>query len=116
MVNKTLHWIQNQGGVDVIQARNAEKAALIYDAIDESDGFYIGHAEKPYRSKMNITFNLQTPEMEKDFIARGKELGFVGLGGHRSVGGCRASAYNAVPLEACQALADYMKQYQKDHE
>ena len=54
--------------------------------------------------------------MEKDFIARGKELGFVGLGGHRSVGGCRASAYNAVPLEACQALADYMKQYQKDHE
>lgn len=116
MVNKTLHWIQNQGGVDVIQARNAEKAALIYDAIDKSDGFYIGHAEKPYRSKMNITFNLQTPEMEKDFIARGKELGFVGLGGHRSVGGCRASAYNAVPLEACQALADYMKQYQKDHE
>ena len=116
MVNKTLHWIQNQGGVDVIQARNAEKAALIYDAIDQSGGFYIGHAEKPYRSKMNITFNLQTPEMEKDFIARGKELGFVGLGGHRSVGGCRASAYNAVPLEACQALADYMKQYQKDHE
>lgn len=116
MVNKTLHWIQNQGGVDVIQARNAEKAALIYDAIDKSDGFYIGHAEKPYCSKMNITFNLQTPEMEKDFIARGKELGFVGINGHRSVGGCRASAYNAVPLEACQALADYMKQYQKDHE
>lgn len=116
MVNKTLHWIKNQGGVDAIAARNAKKAALIYDVIDASEGFYIGHAEKPYRSKMNITFNLQTPEMEKDFIARGKEKGFVGINGHRSVGGCRASAYNAVTLEACQALADYMKDYQKDHQ
>lgn len=116
MVNKTLHWIENQGGVDVIAARNAEKAALIYDVIDASEGFYIGHAEKPYRSKMNITFNLQTPEMEKDFITRGKAEGFVGINGHRSVGGCRASCYNAVPMDACQALADYMKQYQKDHQ
>lgn len=116
MVNKTLHWIQNQGGVDVIARRNAEKAALIYDVIDASDGFYVGHAEKPYRSNMNITFNLATPEMEKDFIAKGKAAGFVGINGHRSVGGCRASAYNAVPVEACQALADYMKQYQKEHQ
>lgn len=116
MVNKTLHWIKAQGGVEAIAKRNAEKAKLIYDAIDESAGFYIGHAEKPYRSKMNITFNLQTPEMEKDFIAKGKAAGFVGINGHRSVGGCRASAYNAVTLEACQALADFMRQYQKDHQ
>lgn len=116
MVNKTLHWIKNQGGVDVVAARNAAKAKLIYDVIDQSEGFYIGHAESAYRSKMNITFNLQTPEMEKDFIAQGKAAGFVGINGHRSVGGCRASAYNAVPVEACEALAEYMKQYQKNHQ
>lgn len=116
MVNKTLHWIKNQGGVDVVAARNAAKAKLIYDVIDQSEGFYIGHAEPAYRSKMNITFNLQTPEMEKDFIAQGKAAGFVGINGHRSVGGCRASAYNAVPVEACEALAEYMKQYQKKHQ
>lgn len=116
MVNKTLHWIKNQGGVDVVAARNAAKAKLIYDVIDQSEGFYIGHAEPAYRSKMNITFNLQTPEMEKDFIAQGKAVGFVGINGHRSVGGCRASAYNAVPVEACEALAEYMKQYQKNHQ
>lgn len=115
MVNKTLHWIKAQGGVDVIAARNAKKAKLIYDVIDQSEGFYIGHAEPAYRSNMNITFNLQTPEMEKDFIAQGKAAGFVGINGHRSVGGCRASAYNAVPVEACEALAEYMKQYQKNH-
>ncbi len=116
MVNKTLHWIKNQGGVDVVAARNAAKAKLIYDVIDQSEGFYIGHAEPAYRSKMNITFNLQTSEMEKDFIAQGKAAGFVGINGHRSVGGCRASAYNAVPVEACEALAEYMKQYQKNHQ
>lgn len=116
MVNKTLHWIKNQGGVDAVAARNAAKAKLIYDVIDQSEGFYIGHAEPAYRSKMNITFNLQTPEMEKDFIAQGKAAGFVGINGHRSVGGCRASAYNAVPVEACEALAEYMKQYQKNHQ
>ena len=116
MVNKTLHWIKEQGGVDVIAARNAKKAKLIYDVIDQSEGFYIGHAEPAYRSNMNITFNLQTPEMEKDFIAQGKAAGFVGINGHRSVGGCRASAYNAVPVEACEALAEYMKQYQKNHQ
>lgn len=116
MVNKTLHWIERQGGVEAIQARNEEKAALIYDVIDQSEGFYRGHAERPYRSRMNITFNLASPEMEADFIQKGKEAGFVGIGGHRSVGGCRASTYNAVPVEACQALADFMRAYQADHQ
>ena len=115
MVNKTLHWIQDQGGVEAIAANNARKAACIYDVIDASNGFYKGHAEKAYRSKMNITFNLATPEMEKDFIAKGKAAGFVGINGHRSVGGCRASAYNAVPMEACEALATFMKEYQAAH-
>lgn len=116
MINKTLHWIKKQGGVDVIAANNAAKAQVIYDAIDNSNGFYIGHAEKEYRSKMNITFNLANKELEKDFVEQAKAAGFVGVGGHRLVGGCRASAYNAVPMEACQALAEFMQKYQKQHQ
>lgn len=116
MINKTLHWIKKQGGVDVIAANNAAKAQVIYDAIDNSNGFYIGHAEKEYRSKMNITFNLADKELEKDFVEQAKAAGFVGVGGHRLVGGCRASAYNAVPMEACQALAEFMQKYQKQHQ
>ena len=112
MVNKTLHWIKRQGGVSAIAARNKEKAQLIYDVIDQSNGFYRGHAEPASRSLMNITFNLPTAELEKDFIAEGKKHGFVGIGGHRLVGGCRVSAYNAVTVEACRALADFMKEYQ----
>ena len=115
MVNKTLHWIKAQGGVAAIEARNKEKAQLIYDVIDNSNGFYRGHADKASRSRMNITFNLPTAEMEKDFIAEGKKRGFVGIGGHRLVGGCRVSTYNAVTVEACEALADFMKEYQNQH-
>mgnify|MGYP002233746841 FL=1 len=72
MVNKTMHWIKAQGGVKAIAARNREKAQLIYDVIDASRGFYRGHAEKASRSLMNITFNLPTQELEKDFIAEQK--------------------------------------------
>ena len=115
MVNKTLHWIKRQGGVSAIAARNKEKAQLIYDVIDQSNGFYRGHAEPASRSLMNITFNLPTAELEKDFIAEGKKRCFVGIGGHRLVGGCRVSAYNAVTVEACRALADFMKEYQNKH-
>lgn len=115
MINKTLHWIKKQGGVNAIAKSNAAKAKLIYDVIDNSSGFYKGHAQKDYRSLMNITFNLATQEMEKEFVAQGKAQGFVGIGGHRLVGGCRASTYNAVPMEACQALADFMKEYMEKH-
>ena len=116
MINKTLKWIKKMGGVDAIAKLNEAKAKIIYDVIDNSQGFYKGHAEKAYRSKMNITFNLATPELEKDFVAKGKAAGFVGIGGHRLVGGCRASTYNAVPLEACEALAEFMREYQKEQE
>ena len=115
MVNKTLHWIKRQGGVEVVAKNNAEKAQVIYDVIDNSNGFFIGHAEKEYRSKMNITFNLADKDLEKDFVAKAKAAGFIGVGGHRLVGGCRASTYNAVPMEACQSLAEFMKQYQAEH-
>lgn len=113
MINKTLHWLKALGGAEAAERSNIAKAGLIYDAIDHSGGFYRGHAEKAFRSRMNITFNLPTPELEKDFVAKAKAAGFIGIGGHRLVGGCRASAYNAVPRAACEALAQFMEDYRK---
>jgi len=110
-----LAWVREQGGVAAIHKRNVEKAALIYDAIDRSGGFYRGHAEPASRSLMNITFRLATDELEKKFLDEAKKAGFTGLAGHRSVGGCRASAYNAVPIESCRALADFMIDFQKNN-
>ncbi|BCJ85832.1 3-phosphoserine/phosphohydroxythreonine transaminase [Effusibacillus dendaii] len=115
MLGLVLQWAKEQGGITAIARRNQEKAGLIYDAIDQSGGFYKGHAEKDSRSLMNITFRLQSEELEKKFLAEAKSAGFVGLNGHRSVGGCRASAYNAVPVEACQALRDFMLEFQKNN-
>lgn len=113
MLGEVLKWIESQGGLEEIAKKNEAKAKLIYDAIDESNGFYTGHAKTDSRSLMNITFNLQTSELEKQFLQEAKEAGFVGLNGHRSIGGCRASAYNAVPYEACKALRDFMIEFQE---
>ncbi|NEU31513.1 3-phosphoserine/phosphohydroxythreonine transaminase [bacterium LRH843] len=113
MLRNVLNWVKNQGGVKAIERRNQEKAKLIYDAVDESEGFYTGHAEKDARSLMNITFNLSSDELNKKFLSEAKEAGFVGLNGHRSVGGCRASTYNAVPLESCLALSEFMKDFRR---
>lgn len=112
-LNKMLHWIKNMGGADAMEIRNKKKADLLYAVIDGSGGFYRGHAEPAHRSRMNVTFNLASPELEKDFIARAKENGFVGVGGHRLVGGCRVSLYNAVTPEAAEAMADFMKEYMR---
>ncbi|MCJ7842451.1 3-phosphoserine/phosphohydroxythreonine transaminase [Lederbergia sp. NSJ-179] len=115
MLGEVLAWIEEQGGIDAITKRNEGKAKIIYDTIDQSNGFYIGHAEKDSRSLMNITFRLQNEELEKEFLTKAKEEGFVGLNGHRSVGGCRASTYNAVPFEACTALCHFMIDFQRKH-
>ncbi|PIC68683.1 3-phosphoserine/phosphohydroxythreonine aminotransferase [Sporosarcina sp. P21c] len=115
MLGEVLGWMQQQGGIEKIAKRNEEKANLIYDAIDNSNGFYKGHAEKDSRSLMNITFRVADEELEKQFLEEAKEAGFVGLNGHRSVGGCRASTYNAVPFEACQALQKFMLDFQEKH-
>ncbi|WP_301109477.1 3-phosphoserine/phosphohydroxythreonine transaminase [Sporosarcina sp.] len=116
MLGEVLGWMEKQGGLEQIQKNNEEKAKLIYDAIDNSGGFYTGHAEKGSRSLMNITFRVADEVLEKQFLAEAKEAGFVGLNGHRSVGGCRASAYNSVPLAACQALEQFMKNFQAKHQ
>lgn len=113
MLGEVLKWIEKQGGLQTIAKQNAEKASYIYDTIDNSNGFYMGHAEKDSRSLMNITFNLQSEELEKQFLTEAKEAGFVGLNGHRSIGGCRASTYNAVTKEACVALSTFMKEFQQ---
>ncbi|MEI3605685.1 3-phosphoserine/phosphohydroxythreonine transaminase [Pseudogracilibacillus sp. SE30717A] len=113
MLGEVLKWIELQGGLSAIAKLNEEKASYIYDAIDNSDGFYTGHAEKNSRSLMNITFRVQNEELEKKFLAEAVDKGFVGLNGHRSVGGCRASTYNAVPQEACLALSEFMKEFQQ---
>ena len=91
---------------------NQAKAKLIYDVIDASD-FYKGHAVPEDRSIMNITFRLPTEDLEKKFVAESTEAGLIGLKGHRSVGGLRASIYNAFPYEGAVALADFMKEFVK---
>ncbi len=114
-LNKMLHWVKSMGGASGLEALNEKKSALLYGVIDSSGGFYRGHAEKNSRSRMNVTFNLATPEAEKDFVARAKAEGFVGVNGHRLVGGCRVSLYNAVTLEAAKAMADFMTEYERLH-
>jgi phosphoserine aminotransferase len=116
MLGEVLKWVDAQGGLEEIEKRNEEKAKYIYNAIDNSNGFYYGHATEDSRSLMNITFRVADEELEKKFLAQAKEAGFVGLNGHRSVGGCRASAYNAVPVETCKALADFMIKFQQDNQ
>ncbi|MDR4315986.1 phosphoserine aminotransferase [Niallia circulans] len=112
LLSLVLKWVEKQGGVEGIAAINNEKAKHLYEVIDQSNGFYRGHAEKTSRSKMNVTFTLQSEDLTKDFLSEAKEAGFVGLNGHRSVGGCRASIYNAVPLEHVIALSTFMKDFQ----
>ncbi|HAU34964.1 MAG TPA: 3-phosphoserine/phosphohydroxythreonine transaminase, partial [Lysinibacillus sp.] len=98
MLGEVLKWVESNGGVAAVEKHNELKAKIIYDAIDNSNGFYKGHATPESRSLMNITFRVADEELEKLFLAEAKAAGFVGLNGHRSVGGCRASTYNAVPL------------------
>lgn len=112
-LNRMLHWIWNMGGLKAIEERNKVKAGLIYDTIDQSGGFYKGHADVKDRSMMNVTFNLATPELEKDFVEKAKKNDFIGVKGHRLVGGLRISLYNAVTPEATKALADFMKEYKR---
>jgi len=113
MLGLVLSWAKENGGIDGIYKRNREKAALIYEAIDNSGGFYRGHARPDSRSLMNVTFTLADEGLEKKFLAEAKKEGFVGLAGHRSVGGCRASIYNAVPYDSCLALKDLMVAFRK---
>lgn len=116
MLSLVLEWLKENGGIDAAEQRNGQKADVLYKCIDESGGFYKGHAEKDSRSRMNVTFTLRDDELTKTFVQQAKEEKMVGLGGHRSVGGCRASIYNAVTLKDCEKLAVFMKKFQQENE
>ncbi|MGD0590703.1 MAG: 3-phosphoserine/phosphohydroxythreonine transaminase [Bacteroidota bacterium] len=114
VVGRTLKWIIKEGGLDAIQARNQKKAKLLYDMFDAHPEFYKGSVvNKEDRSLMNVTWNLPTPELEEKFIAEAKPKKMLGLKGHRSVGGMRASIYNACPMESVELLAKYMEEFYK---
>jgi phosphoserine aminotransferase len=104
-------WIQEQGGLVGIEAMNDRKAAHLYEAIDQSDGFYRGHAATEDRSRMNVTFRCRSEELEAAFLAQAAEHDMTNLKGHRSVGGLRASIYNAFPESGCRQLADFMRAF-----
>jgi len=106
------YWL-DEGGLPSVYERNQRKAGVIYDAIDESGGFYRGHAQPDSRSLMNVTFRLPSEELEAQFAKDAKAAGFDGLKGHRSVGGIRASIYNAFPEQGCTALANFMDEFRK---
>ncbi|WP_319585744.1 3-phosphoserine/phosphohydroxythreonine transaminase [uncultured Desulfobulbus sp.] len=111
-VGRVMNWLKQMGGAAAIEKINRQKAAMLYEGIDSTD-FYRGHAEKESRSLMNVTFNLPTPELEAQFIREATAIGLDGLKGHRSVGGCRASIYNAFPKEGVEKLVEFMADFSK---
>jgi phosphoserine aminotransferase len=114
IVNLVTGWLLNEiGGLAKMRELNEKKAKLLYDAIDSSGGFYQGHAQPTCRSLMNVTYRLPNDEVETRFLAEAKERGLHYLKGHRSVGGIRASIYNAMPLAGVEALAQFMNAFRK---
>ena len=109
-------WIRDRmGGLEGMARHNAAKAKLLYDAIDHSGGFYQGHARPECRSDMNVTFRMASDELDAAFAKGAKARGLVDLKGHRSVGGIRASIYNAMPVEGVEKLRDFMLEFQDSH-
>jgi len=115
LMRLVLEWIKEQGGAAAFAEANEKKAAALYRVIDESGGFYRSPVDKPYRSRMNVVFRLPTEELEKDFVKETEAAGMIGLKGHRSVGGIRASIYNAMPLSGVERLADFMRDFAAKH-
>ena len=114
MLGLVVKWLIEQGGLEGIEALNAEKSEMLYECIDSSH-LYVGTAAAADRSRMNVTFRLTTDELEAAFAKAATAEGLVGLKGHRSVGGCRASIYNAVPVEGVEALVAFMRDFERKH-
>lgn len=114
MAKLMFEWVQNNGGVEGLQKRNEEKASLLYDYIDNSSLFNNPIAKED-RSLMNITFVTGVKELDQKFLEEAKQQGLVNLSGHRSVGGMRASIYNAMPIEGVKKLVDFMKKFEMDN-
>lgn len=116
MIGLVCDWLKAEGGVEAIEERNIEKASLLYKAIDSSDGFYTGHADRNVRSVMNVSFHLPTPELDEQFCSDATAIGLDGLRGHRSLGGVRASIYNAMPREGVVKLVEFMQEFAQKSE
>ncbi len=114
MMGLVLEWLKEQGGVAAIEAVNEQKAKVLYDVIDSTD-FYIGSAHPDHRSRMTVTFNLADNTLLDKFVKEALAQGLYALKGHRLVGGVRASIYNAMPLEGCQKLVAFMKEFERNN-
>jgi len=115
MLGKVLKWMRDQGGVDAMERQAEDKAGLLYQTIDQSGGYYRCPVDTDSRSVMNVVFRLPAEDLEKTFLSGADAAGLLNLKGHRSVGGIRASIYNAMPKEGVQALAAFMSEFQSAH-
>ena len=115
LIGLTCDWLHEQGGVAAMETHNREKAAILYNAIDSSDGYYSGHAEPASRSLMNVTFRLPNADLDEKFCSEAAAAGLDGLRGHRSVGGIRASIYNAFPREGVERLTEFMQDFTQNN-
>jgi phosphoserine aminotransferase len=113
IVGLVLQWLKGLGGLETMAKINQAKAGMLYQAIDASGGFYRGHAQPDSRSMMNVPFRLPSEDLEESFVKQSTAAGLIGLRGHRSVGGLRASLYNALPKESVEALVQFMAEFQK---
>lgn len=111
---KVFKWLKAQGGLEAMKKRNEEKAAILYDYLDSTD-FYTATARKEDRSIMNVPFVTGDADLDAEFVAGAKKVGIENIKGHRTVGGMRASIYNAMPIEGVKALVEYMKEFEKAH-
>ncbi|HEX8979436.1 MAG TPA: 3-phosphoserine/phosphohydroxythreonine transaminase [Parasulfuritortus sp.] len=114
MAGLVFKWLDRQGGLEAMEALNIRKADLLYGVIDRS-GFYHNPVQPAFRSRMNVPFTLRDPKLDETFIAQAKQHGILQIKGHKSVGGMRASIYNAMPLDGVQVLADFMVDFEQKH-
>ena len=115
MMGKVLKWVKANGGLQGMTELAIKRSDIVYNAIDNSNGYYRCPVPAEFRSRMNVVWRLPSEDLEKKFIAEALQQGFSGLKGHRSVGGCRASIYNAMPVEGAQALADFMAEFARNN-
>lgn len=111
VMGKVMERLDQQGGIEALERRSAEKAGLLYSVIDDSDGFYRSPVDPAVRSHMNVVFRLPTEDLEARFLAEADDRNMIGLKGHRSVGGCRASLYAALEMSSVEALAAFMEEF-----
>lgn len=115
MFGKVMKWMKAEGGLSAMESKAATKAGILYNSIDQSGGYYNCPVEEKSRSHMNVVFRLPSEELEQKFLAEAGQADLLNLKGHRSVGGCRASIYNALPQSSVQALADFMQSFQSSN-